>query len=74
MNTIKRLADYLKTRRNDIVESRSVLVEVYDPTYGLRDPTTETMDVVDFDKLCAAIDDFGEILAKEAHHETIDQT
>ena len=54
------LTGYLRSRRGDIVQQKEVLVEgYYDPTLGQSDPRTETIEVVDFDALCAAIDDFS---------------
>ena len=56
---LQSLVAFLRSRKDEIVTDRKVLVEVYDPTYGLQDPSTETIEVVDFDRLCAAIDEFA---------------
>ena len=52
------LANWLLDRREDIVREVQVLEPRWDPTYGAQPPAETTIEVVDFDKLCRAIDDF----------------
>lgn len=61
----KDFATFLSERPN-LVKSRDVLVENWDPTYGRQDPSTETIEVVDMHELIKAIDEFGEQL-RERH-------
>lgn len=56
---LKQLVRYLRDHRSDIVRKQNVLVENWDPTYGFGDPTTDTIEYVDFDGLIEAIDDFA---------------
>lgn len=52
------LLAHLKERRGDIVRRVSVAHEVFNPTYG-PELSHEDIDVVDFDALLDAIDDFA---------------
>ena len=56
---IAQFTEFLRERRSSIVRSATFLKEVYDPTYGLQDPCSETIEVIDFDALCEAMDDFS---------------
>ena len=57
---LRQMVSYLWEQRSDIVKEKQVMVEGYfDPTYGLQDPRTETIEVIDFDALLNAIDDFA---------------
>lgn len=60
MKILEQLPEFLRSRRSSIVKSRELLVENWDPTYGKQDPSVETVDVVDFDALMDAIDEFAE--------------
>lgn len=59
MKFLTQLVYFLVDRRSQIVKEREVLVEVYDPTYGLQDPRSETIEIIDFDALLWAIDEFS---------------
>lgn len=63
-NTIQRLVEHLRLRKYDLVRCVEMRAQEYDPTYGW---TTRTisLEVVDFDKLLAEMDAFGEQLRKE---------
>lgn len=56
---LKALVEFLRSRKDDIVSKRNVLEDGWDPTYGQQDPRTTTIEVVDFDALCNAIDEFS---------------
>ena len=56
---ISRLAAFLRENRDRIVRTHAVLTEDWNPTYGLGDPRSVDIEVVDFDALCSAIDDFS---------------
>ena len=56
---MKPLLDYLRQARNRIVVRREVLVEIYDPSYGLQNPRSEGIEIIDFDALLDAIDKFS---------------
>lgn len=55
-----KLTEYLRSQRNYIVKTRELLAESWSPTYGPGQPSTETVEVVDFDALMNAIDEFSE--------------
>ena len=57
---MKRLVNFLRDQKYKFVRNQDVLVEVYDPTYGLQEPRSETIEVLDFDALLDAIDEFTE--------------
>lgn len=57
---LKALAQHLRTRRANIVTKKDVLVENWSPTYGYGDPSTDQIEIVDFDALLAEIDAFSE--------------
>lgn len=59
MNLIQCLVEHLRSARSDIVRKVDVVVEIYDPTYGLR-ACTDTIEYVDFDALCDEMDKFAE--------------
>jgi hypothetical protein len=56
---VKALADFLRKHRHRIVREQSVLEPRWDMTFGEQPPTTATIEVIDFDRLCEAIDEFG---------------
>jgi len=56
----KKLTEFLRNRR-DIVKNVDVLVEYHDPTLGMQQ-TTEHLEVIDFNALLNAIDEFTEEL------------
>ena len=60
MNWLKSLVKELEVRRYDIIKTHEFLKENWDPTYGQQDPTTETVEVVDFDELLRVIDEFAD--------------
>ena len=39
--------------------NEAVLTEDWSPTYGMGDPRSVDIEVIDFDALCLAIDDFS---------------
>ena len=53
-----KLSDYLRHVKDMIVRKETVLVENWSPTYGEQDPSGITIDVIDFDALLNAIDEF----------------
>ena len=57
--TLHTLGTFLRRRKDTIVTSKEVLEERWDPTYGLQDPRSTVIEVVDFDALCDAIDEFS---------------
>ena len=57
---IKALIKYLKDHKHEIVVERQLLEEVYDPTYGLQEPRAVPIEVVDFNALLRAIDEFSD--------------
>lgn len=62
MSTIlKLLSQHLKNRKQHITRRITVDVVVHDPTYGDR-TGSEEIEVVDFDALCDAIDQLGEMI------------
>lgn len=61
-NVLQEFAAFLRERKSSVVRSRDVLVERWDPTYGRQDPGTETIDVIDFERLLEEMDAFGEVL------------
>lgn len=63
--TLEEFVKFLQERKDRIVQQRDVLVARWDPTYGAQDPGTETIEVVDFDELCAAIDEFAGTFPRE---------
>ena len=56
---LKALADFLRNNKEHIVRTHAVLTEDWNPTYGLGDPRSVDIEVVDFDALCLAIDEFS---------------
>ena len=56
---MKQLIEYLRKAKGRIVTKQEVLVEVYDPTYGLQDPRSREIEIVDFDALLDAVDRFS---------------
>ena len=56
---MNQLIEYLRKAKDKIVVKQEVLVEVYDPTYGLQDPVSREIEIVDFDALLDAIDKFS---------------
>ena len=56
---MKQLIEYLRKAKGRIVTKQEVLVEVYDPTYGLQDPRSMEIEIVDFDALLDAVDRFS---------------
>ena len=62
---MKPLLDYLRQARNRIVVRREVLVEIYDPSYGLQNPRSEEIEIIDFDLLLNEIDKFHREFEKE---------
>jgi hypothetical protein len=56
---MKGLVEFLRGRKQTLVRTVEFQVQGYDPTYG---PRTENMsiEVIDFDALLAAIDEFSE--------------
>ena len=54
-----RLAAFLRENRGRIVRTHTVLTEDWNPTYGLGDPRSVDIEVIDFDALCLAIDEFS---------------
>ena len=54
-----RLAAFLRENRGRIVRTHAVLTEDWNPTYGMGDPRSVDIEVIDFDALCLAIDDFS---------------
>ena len=56
---LKALADFLRNNKERIVRTHAVLTEDWSPTYGLGDPRSVDIEVVDFDALCLAIDEFS---------------
>lgn len=56
---LKALIKHLQENRYFIVNDVDVVAEVYDPSYGLS-TKTETLSIVDFDKLLIEIDNFAE--------------
>lgn len=65
MSTIlKLLSQHLKNRRHDIVVRHELQAKEHDPTYGWR-TTTLYIETVDFDELCKAIDELGEMIRNE---------
>lgn len=59
MSMFKKFSEFLVEHKQDICRDVEVLVEDYSPTYGASDPRQATMTVIDFDLLCAAIDQFS---------------
>lgn len=59
MNILTAFAAFLRDNKERVVRSKEVLVERWDPTYGQQDPGTETIEYVDFDALCEAMDEFA---------------
>ncbi|HNM80821.1 MAG TPA: hypothetical protein PKL28_07190 [Rhodocyclaceae bacterium] len=57
---IKALAAFLRANKDAYVTRLDVLVDVYDPTYGQLDPRAECVELIQFEDLCRAIDDFSE--------------
>ena len=62
--TLLSLLEHLRDRRFDIVRRASITYEVHDPTYGSR-MCSDDIEVVDFDALLDAIDDFARGFSKE---------
>lgn len=60
MNILSAFAAFLRKNKERVVRSKDVLVENWNPTYGLQDPSTATIEYVDFDALCVAMDEFAE--------------
>lgn len=58
-NLMSELAAFLRSNKQRLVQSRDLLVERWDPTYGAGDPAPETIECIDFDALCVAIDEFS---------------
>ena len=56
---LKTLSDFLRNNKERIVRTHAVLTEDWNPTYGLGDPRSVDIEVVDFDALCLAIDEFS---------------
>lgn len=56
---LKALVKHLQENRQSIVKDVDVVVQVYDPTFGLS-TGTETIPIVDFDNLLIEIDNFAE--------------
>lgn len=54
----KKLAQHLRMRRNSITRTVTVDASYHDPTFGLQE-RTEDIEVVDFEALCQAIDEFA---------------
>lgn len=65
MSIVKALVDYLRAHKEDICDDKEVLVEDYSPTYGYSDPRVNTIEVVNFDKLCAAIEEFSKSFSSQ---------
>ena len=59
MKTLSALVHYLQEHRSGITRHVDVLQENYDPTYGLQDPRATTIEVIEFDALLSAMDDFA---------------
>jgi hypothetical protein len=55
---VKQVTEFLRNRR-DIVKTVAVQVEYFDPTYGAK-LNTEHIEVIDFNALLNAIDEFAE--------------
>lgn len=54
-----RLVEFLRTQKSKIVrEHRVHAPPAWDPTYGNNEPSTETLEIVDFEALLDAIDEF----------------
>lgn len=56
---MKTLAEFLRANKGAYVTRLDVLVDVYDPTYGQLDPRAECVELIQFEDLCRAIDDFS---------------
>lgn len=56
---LKALVAHLRDNRGSLVRNVNVVVEFYDPTFGLRH-STDDIEVIDFDALCNEIDRFAE--------------
>ena len=56
---LQALVRHLRDNQSRIVRDVDVVVEVYDPTFGLS-TKTETLSVIDFDNLLYQIDEFAE--------------
>ena len=56
---LKALSDFLRENRGRIVRTHAVLTEDWNPTYGMGDPRSVDIEVIDFDALCLAIDEFS---------------
>lgn len=54
---LKALVAHLRDNRERLVREQQVIVQIYDPTFGLR-TDSETIEVIDFDALCNEIDRF----------------
>ena len=59
MKTLLELVAHLREHKSEITRYVEVLQENWDPTYGLQDPRSTTVEVIDFDALLGAIDDFA---------------
>lgn len=59
---ITQFVDFLRERRPHVVRKVDVLEERWSPTYGLLDPEVVSLEVIDFDALCGAIDEFSQTL------------
>ena len=53
------LARFLAEHRDCITRAVEVMQDRWDPTYGQMDPDSITIEVIDFDALCDAIDEFS---------------
>ena len=60
-----KLVEHLRKQRDSIVVKKEVLVPRWSHTYGNQEPGSETIEYVDFDKLCSAIDHFSDQLRKQ---------
>lgn len=63
--TRKELGDFLRARRHKIVRMEESCYLPWDSTEGLQPASAKTIEVIDFDALCDAIDEFQAELRAE---------
>ena len=65
---MKALSAALTENRHRLVVTQTVKTVYFDPTYGQQE-YSEKIETVDFNALCAVIDEFGKELSDEAETE-----
>jgi hypothetical protein len=60
-NIFREFGAFLRDKRAQITTRAKVQVVRYDPTYGAQ-VSEDEIEVIDFEALCSAIDEFGEML------------